>query len=538
MSNVEEDFESIDLSFDDSKDEKKSTQSEMNIDDLNLEDVEDGNPLEVKDDLVDEIKEPKETKVIKTDVTPSVPVVKKETPKNELDDLEIDLGDEPSTPTPVKQEEKPVEVKKEIPSDNIDDLNIDLDEDVPEKTVVQKKDEVEPDLVPPPASEAPVLVQTEPKKRGRKPKATVMLVPAEETPGVTELIEEIKENTKEIPTVGKSEETSEMVLEPLFDISKINESKKYQTRAVSRTKEQLDTLGNILKMQGQLEPIHLHKEGPEYFVVVGFGRFEALKSIGSKTIKAIIHQNLNDSELIKLSTGTNENRLELTEWDKIASVGKFAKEHPEIPKDGDPTISPCLTSIFGYNKSQIYSNCEIYSFFCEREEFVKYFKHNPLPQFMFRILYDSRKHIDEDEKFIEFIKSNKNLGKKDFDAALMTFLANERIVKNIVEKEEKTEDSGIDIGQDTGTTKVDREIDKLVEDLSNESKDGSKTDVEKIKKVSELLADLTKNITAVEDSMKNLLAVDQVKQYIDNSRVNTLGKKITGLSKMYLKIAS
>lgn len=482
----EEEFDTIDLDLEDKPKETKTEEEVASLDDIDL-DIEDDNPLEVKDEFADEVKDAKpETKSITVETTQAV---KKATPS---EDLEISLDDEPEVASPKKVNE----FHDDPPDEKMEEI-------------VLEDDEVKPpaveELVAPPVVEPPVK---EKKTRAKKAK---------------------------VETVVESKIEDVMILNPEFELSKISDSKKYQTRAVQRTPQQLEEFGKILKQQGQLEPIHLHKEGEEYFVVVGFGRYEALKSIGQNTVKAIIHENLPESEITKLSTGTNENRLQLSEWDKITSVGIFATKHPDVPKD-DENNRHSLTSIFGYSRASIYHYIELHKFFEDKPKLCEFFKHNHLNQFVFKVLFDAKKHIEDDEKFIKFIVDNKDKSKREFEVELSTFVANEAMVKRIVEQESSNPNADIDVGQSTKQTKLEKDIDTLVEKMTGTESESTKVNAENIKKTSEQVTELSKNLGLVEESLKNLLAIDNVKNYIDNSRISSLTKKFQNLNKMYIKL--
>jgi len=340
----------------------------------------------------------------------------------------------------------------------------------------------------------------------------------------------------DLSNVGQDKEKfipeSEMLFDPMFDISKINIDRKYQTRVIQRSPEQIKAFGEIITSQGQLEPVHLHKEGDEYFLIVGFGRYDAMTALGVKTIKVIIHENLSDSELVKLSTGTNEHRLQLGEWDKIASVGLFAKNHPTIDKDG-PDTPNCLTGIFGYSRATVYSYVEMYDYFHDKDLIVEYFKRTDVKQFIFKAILGVKKHITDLETFVKFLEENKDVGKREFEIALQTYISNKHLDERLLKQEiNKNVDVGIQLDPESEPpTAFEKDVDKMVKDAETKNP----INVEMVKKVSEFMTDLMKNIGTVEETMKNLLAVEDVKNLMDNARIASFQKKFGNLQKIYLK---
>lgn len=338
----------------------------------------------------------------------------------------------------------------------------------------------------------------------------------------------INDNKKEEPEYS-------MFLDPIFDISKINPSLKYQTRAVKRSQEQLETFGKILQTQGQLEPIHLHKEGTEYFLVVGFGRYDSLKLIGSKSIKAIVHENLSDSEIIKLSNGTNEFRLQLTEWDKIMSVGQFHHHHPEIPKASEDKNS--LVGIFGYSRASIYIYLDLYEYFKDKESFKKYFKETPLNQYVFKVLFDARANIDDEDGYVQFIKEHKDVSKREFEIKLATYIANERMIKSAINNPKSNPNSDPNyLNEDTKLSKDEIDINKMVNDITSK-KDDSPEKIVAMNTVFELLNEINKSMKTTEDSFKKIMEIPNAKQYVGNAKLATFCKKIQLFSKMCMDLS-
>ena len=406
---TENDFEDIQLNLDDFGSSKETPKTEEVLE-------------------LDSLESPTETKVEppKVEKTPEIVVTKQETIES-FDDINLDELDIPSTSV-VSTDNLKDDMKDKKPIDNqIEDLEIGNKElsvkigDIIDKTITSTIENAK-DIIPTPSEH--------PKKRGRPAKKVESVIESSKS-NSKETISQVVDKQIEILQTEQAKNVIEKIvdpskkvevcyLDPLFPISKISTG-KYQQRQTQRTVDQMRDLVEKIKLQGQLVAVQIVKEDNEFQLMDGFGRFNAIQSLGISTIKAIIYEGINKDEIYKIVSGSNLGRTELSEWDKIWSIGKFWEDNVEKYEKED------LCKIFGISKSTLYMSLEYYDIFSRDSFLVNLFKTNSVKYF----IYDSitkflKKYpLVKLENLHSFIKSkieNSNTTKEKFEnACIVTF---------------------------------------------------------------------------------------------------------------------
>lgn len=160
--------------------------------------------------------------------------------------------------------------------------------------------------------------------------------------------------------------------EPAFDISPQNlDSHTYQIRKTKRSASDIEDLKTRIEAQGQVEPIQIAVINDKNYLIAGEGRVIALRQL-NRTAKALVYSGLSMEDITKISFGSNEGRLEMSEWDKIVSIGTYFDKNPDMSKDNSDDPSS-LVNIFGLNKSTIYNYLKLWTFFKNKKEFHAHF---------------------------------------------------------------------------------------------------------------------------------------------------------------------
>ncbi|MDO9559687.1 MAG: ParB N-terminal domain-containing protein [Syntrophales bacterium] len=139
-----------------------------------------------------------------------------------------------------------------------------------------------------------------------------------------------------------------------FDINKITIS-KYDMRK-NRLQGNIDDLADNIRLRGQIEYVHIAIIENDYHLLAGYTRYFALKQLGRKTIRTILYKNLSEEEIQSIVTGTNDLRIDPSNWDRICNIADFSINNPDIliyTTKAKPEKTLC--SIFGLNKSIIYA---------------------------------------------------------------------------------------------------------------------------------------------------------------------------------------
>ena len=406
---TENDFEDIQLNLDDFGSSKKTPEPEEVL-------------------KLDSLESPIETKVnpsIDKKTLQDIPI--KQEVIESLDDINLDDLDIPSASV-VSTDNLKDDIKNKLPIDNqIEDLEIGTEKiNVEISKIIDKPItstiENAKDIIPTPSEH--------PKKRGRPAKKVESVIESSKS-NSKETISQVVDKQIEIlqteqaknvieKIVDPSKKVEACYLDPLFPISKISTG-KYQQRQTQRTVDQMRDLVEKIKLQGQLVAVQIVKEDNEFQLMDGFGRFNAIQSLGISTIKAIIYEGINKDEIYKIVSGSNLGRAELSEWDKIWSIGKFWEDNVEKYEKED------LCKIFGISKSTLYMSLEYYDIFSRDSFLVNLFKTNSVKYF----IYDSitkflKKYpLVKLENLHSFIKSkieNSNTTKEKFEnACIVTF---------------------------------------------------------------------------------------------------------------------
>ena len=331
------------------------------LDDLNLDDI----------DLDDELDEIEETEMETQDSG------SEESTEIDLDDLDLDdeiediqgsatdevVAEISAPPTKVKGgSKKKADAKPVVTEDEDIDIELDDDDIIPEviekPAPVQKKKAV---VVVEPETVAEPVVKEEPvkpakKKAAPKKKAEKAVDPADEA----------------IKAEVDLSEPRTIRYDPEFDISPANlDIKTLQVRKTKRDARDIEDLKNRIKLQGQVEEIKILVRDDKNYLIAGEGRVLALRQL-DRPAKALVYTGLTDEDVLKISTGTNEGRLEMSEWDRTVSIGEYFDKDNMVSKD-DQSDPKSLVSVFGMNKSSIYNYLKMWKFYKDKEIFQKFY---------------------------------------------------------------------------------------------------------------------------------------------------------------------
>lgn len=148
--------------------------------------------------------------------------------------------------------------------------------------------------------------------------------------------EKKKKERKPIPFVDglKAREIEEV---PIEDIKTEDSSFQYRFSA------NLGDLKNSLTLEGQKEPIDLTGSKP-YRIIDGFRRIEAIRALGWKSVKAIIHKGISDDEAHKLAFIKNVVRKNLSPIEKANAIHLAKKRGRKISE---------IQEYFGLSEKQL-----------------------------------------------------------------------------------------------------------------------------------------------------------------------------------------
>lgn len=197
-----------------------------------------------------------------------------------------------------------------------------------------------------------------------------------------------------------------------FDINKVTID-KYDMRK-NRAQSSTDKLADDIRQRGQIEYVHIAITENEYHLLASYTRYFALKQLGRKTIRAVLCKNLSEAEIHSIITGTNDFRIDPSNWDRICNIANFHTNNPDIPVRGlSKTYSgDTLCSIFGLKKSVLYYYLLAHKFISENKILKKFIDNNPdLPTPIFIGIYSVRKLIksdDDTQKLIDIIGRDPN----------------------------------------------------------------------------------------------------------------------------------
>ncbi|OQA47769.1 MAG: ParB-like nuclease domain protein [Bacteroidetes bacterium ADurb.Bin302] len=426
----------------------------------------------------------------------------------ELDDLDLDDMEDSNNP-PVVDEvaEDLANLKGNPDNESLDDIDLDL----------ELADDVNPDT----STQDPVVEVSKPTK-----------------PTNDKKIKKIKET--EVPVV---ETNSYIRFEPEFDISPKNlDTKKYQVRKTSRTVSEIEDLKNRIELQGQIEPIQIAVLNDKNYLIAGEGRVLALRQL-DKPAKAIVYHGLSEEQILKISFGSNECRLEMSEWDKTVSIGRYFEKDTMVSKD-DPTDPKSLVSIFGLNKSSIYNYLKIWNFYKEKEIFHDFFNKNRCPLYVVagvaEVLDGYADKINSYKPVIDILKiivNRNDLSKKTFTNALIKeitgFLLDVKMGTNAVEIDNIPFDDVELSNAETKTRKEIKEKFKLTEaEQIKKRLENNKSKQELAEKAEKLIKELDKNLEAGIMVLETLGNLDEFHNIVPSDIINSAVKNLSRLNQL------
>ncbi len=367
------------------------------------------------DDLVLDDLEPNETQAAATET--------QQTDDLKLDDSIDDLKLEDNITDPPIDKVNPELTKTKPNLDDEIELELDVNEGI--KPTV-KSEETIPEVKP--------EATTESTKKTRKPRTS-------KTKGTnTETLPSV--DNGDVTIIGTGTGTSKMIpinaskyLDPSFPIDELDRV-KYETRATVRSNETIEELAEKIKLQGQKEPIHVYiDENDKAYLLAGFHRVKALEKLGMTNAEAYIHKNISEAEIYKICTGTNEPRTQLTEWDKIVSVGKYVDSNPNVSID-DETDTNSVVSVFGYSRSSVYNYIKHWNFFKNNDVIVNHFNKNgaSIPGYAYQILSkvmeECKEYNIDASGWVEILIETMSVSNRSTFAKEMVDIANKYVVKN------------------------------------------------------------------------------------------------------------
>lgn len=169
---------------------------------------------------------------------------------------------------------------------------------------------------------------------------------------------------------------------PDFDVSEQNlDTKTYQIRRTRRTKEEQDRLKDLIALQGQVEPIQVYHDlaKNKYFLIAGAGRVNALRELKRKA-RAIVYTGLSEDDIIKISSGTNDGRLEMSEWDRIVSIGEWYDQRIAVGMTDSATLD--ASSVFGKSQNVIKNYLSSWEFYRNKKCFKELFDDKRVPPYV------------------------------------------------------------------------------------------------------------------------------------------------------------
>ena len=431
-----------------------------------------------------------------------------DSPELELDDLDLDDMEDSNNP-PVVDEvaEDLANLKGKPDNESLDDIDLDL----------ELADDVNPDT----STKDPLVEVSKPTKPTNDKKT-----------------KKIKET--EVP----AEETNSYIrFEPEFDISPKNlDTKKYQVRKTSRTVSEIEDLKNRIELQGQIEPIQIAVLNDKNYLIAGEGRVLALRQL-DKPAKAIVYHGLSEEQILKISFGSNECRLEMSEWDKTVSIGRYFEKDTMVSKD-DPTDPKSLVSIFGLNKSSIYNYLKIWNFYKEKEIFHDFFNKNRCPLYVVagvaEVLDGYADKINSYKPVIDILKiivNRNDLSKKTFTNALIKeitgFLLDVKMGTNAVEIDNIPFDDVELSNAETKTRKEIKEKFKLTEaEQIKKRLENNKSKQELAEKAEKLIKELDKNLEAGIMVLETLGNLDEFHNIVPSDIINSAVKNLSRLNQL------
>jgi hypothetical protein len=438
-----------------------------------------------------------------------------DSPELELDDLDLDdMAESNNTPVVDEVAEQLPNLKGKPDDESLDDIDLDL----------ELADDVNPDTI----TQDPVVEVSTPTK------------PTNDKPTNDKKTKKIKET--EAPVVETKVETNSYIrFEPEFDISPKNlNTKKYQVRKTARTVSEIEDLKNRIELQGQIEPIQIAVLNNKNYLIAGEGRVLALRQL-DRPAKAIVYHGLSEEQILKISFGSNECRLEMSEWDKTVSIGNYFEKDTMVSKD-DPTDPNSLVSIFGLNKSSIYNYLKIWNFYKEKEIFHDFFNKNRCPLYVVagvaEVLDGYADKINSYKPVIDILKiivNRNDLSKKTFTNALIKeitgFLLDVKMGTAEIEIDNVPFDDVELSNAETKTRKEIKEKFKLTEaEQIKKRLENNKSKQELAEKAEKLIKELDKNLEAGIMVLETLGNLDEFHNIVPSDIINSAIKNLSKLN--------
>ena len=171
---------------------------------------------------------------------------------------------------------------------------------------------------------------------------------------------------------------------PNFDVSEENlDTKTYQIRKTPRSAESLQELKRLISLQGQVEPIQVVVKDNKNYLIAGEGRVLCLRELGLPA-RALVYEGLSESDIKKISFGTNDGRIDMSPWDRIASVGDY-NDNTENVNIADVGNRQSVVCVFGITAATALKYLKLWDFYKERPEFVEFFESFNVPLYVIYI---------------------------------------------------------------------------------------------------------------------------------------------------------
>jgi len=478
---------------------------------------------------------------------------------NDLDDLDLDLDDDTSN-----EITDSVEIGSNDSDSSDDDLDLDFEDDIPDTCTTQPTvdtddlnvesdpddlelgedddvslddvslenqegtatDDLTPDVVDPLDSEIDLDLEL-----NEQPKATPKVEKAE-TPKV--------EKPKKSKATRKKKD--KMMFNPKLALLDIN-TEKYKTRRNNRTSDDIKDLAHRIKVQGLVEAIQVVKIEETLYLLSGFGRKMALDSLGILTAKAIIHENITESQIYKICSGSNEARTELTEWDKMCSIADYKKRNPVVDVDGDS--EDAITNVFGYARSTVFYYLKLHKFYAERPDFIKFFDStNNLSGYIYTMISKVMSGFKEselaDNTVVEIVKDilSGSYTRNTFKALFTDRIADVLSGNSTADKSSVTT---TELNEKLHNDKIAREeksIEDQIEKIENSANKSDLTpvpDTKAEKKIAETVDNMMQivldSVADANDQLKEMMKIEGFKKYINPDKFKSFNGIVSKITK-------
>lgn len=314
----------------------------------------------------------------------------------------------------------------------------------------------------------------------------------------------------------KTKKTDVQILDPEFHIEKIETDEKYQVR-IAKIKN-VEELADIIKLQGQIEPIRIVQDGDKYFMMAGFRRLAAMKLLGKKHVKAIIHQNLDHDEIMKISSGTNLGRDNLSDADKIFSVIRFQNQNKvRTPRE--------IGKVFGLSEATAYRYLNIGVFLNKHKKLSDELADKGYPYNVFDSVYRTLKDDLEipEEKICNYLATKFELGgtgKKEFEIDFSAFVSDVR-VKAKIKSEEDEIGAALD-DTDATPAQIANAADTILKEKGKKATEEDSASIASRKAVVDQLDSMLQCFSLMEDYVNQIQKTPDFKKFIDTKKITKI----------------